>query len=210
MSEVEKEAIITNREVPKFTIADILEKKNVLSRVLIVANGQKVGRGDGTPMYEGLFDLRPIWSNISPTKVAIPGGKIKREDFEGILDENDINNPAFALSPEQLDLVARKAACREVREELKIELSPESLAPSKPLFFTNESPPGSLWHTFAYTVVLPDKPEVVVKPESAGTLWLPILKLIDPENSKDEHFLSEHFGIAQALIYWLREESEEQ
>ncbi|NCS97460.1 MAG: NUDIX hydrolase [Candidatus Pacebacteria bacterium] len=131
----------------------------VVLRVPVVhpKNNQKVGN-------EVALTMRPGWSNLGRYAYTLPGGKIETADFAAGIAEN--------ITPDQMQSAGIRAAVRELSEELGITLSHQLL--QFVLCATNESN----WTTYVYAADLESKPQLLVLPESAGTLWLPESELL--------------------------------
>lgn len=144
-------------------LADL--KSHVSRAVLRVpSNNPKSGELDTN---EVLTTLRPSWSKVGRYFPTLPGGKIEVSDVEKLRDVKlDDLDPQLTITLDQLIMAGLEAAERELYEELGLVLA------SGLLFFADMSTNKSGWTTLAYVAELPKKPTLLVKPDSAGTVWM--------------------------------------
>jgi len=140
-------------------------KKYVSRAVLRVpSNHPKTGELDTN---EILATLRPSWSKVGRYLPALPGGKIEVSDFEDLIGEKlEDLDPHLILTIDQLLMAGLAAAERELYEELGLILT------SGLLSFADLNTNKSGWTTVSYVAELPEKPTLLVKPDSAGTVWM--------------------------------------
>lgn len=147
--------------------------------------------------HEIAFTFRPGWSNVGRYERALPGGKIKKEDFSGIVDTEAFLEPNYVLTLEQMILAGLTAAEREVLEELNYTFAPGVLA------FSDISRNREGWTTYTYAADLAEKPEVPVKTNSAGTAWMDQEYILNHRPK----MLSGHLGMARRAIKFLDAQS---
>lgn len=164
------------------------ELKTQIARAVLRVPDMNPKNGE-VSAHEVLFTLRPSWSNVGKYETALPGGKIKKDDFEDA-GELDFEDPALILTMEQMIQAGITAAEREVLEELGLTIAPELLA------FADKSTNKSGWTTWAYVADLPEKPTVQVKPDSAGTRWMDEQKIL----KGNPRMLQGHLGITRRSL----------
>lgn len=144
---------------------------------------------------EVVFTLRPGWSKVGKYEPALPGGKIEAAagDFEGIVDEA-LDDPYLIITMEQMIVAGLHAVEREISEELGIIVAPGLLG------FVDVSTNPQGWTTYSYAAELPEKPTLLVKPESAGTRWISVQRLLEGKPK----LLSGHLGIARRALQSLK------
>ena len=113
---------------------------------------------------EVLLTLRPGWSNLGAYELTIPGGKIEPADFAF--------QPVVQFSQEEFQAVGMRTAVREISEELGICVAHNLIE------FVLKSTNELDWTTLVYAADLDTKPTLQVVPDSAGTLWLPEVQLL--------------------------------
>lgn len=140
--------------------------------------------------HELLFTVRPGWSRFGKYLSALPGGKFEETDFSGIATAEELDKADSILTPDQLTAAGFNAIVREVYEELGLML-PHALLKS---IGATTNRVG--WTTYAYAADLPEKPTVLVKPDSAGVRWIDVMEIL----IKRPALLSGHLAIARAGI----------
>jgi 8-oxo-dGTP pyrophosphatase MutT (NUDIX family) len=145
---------------------------------------------------EVVYTARPGWSKVGKYEVALPGGKIEiaEGDFTDVIDKDSQDNPELLITLEQMIMAGLNAAEREVLEELGIPLMTGLLQ------FVDRSINDAGWYTYSYVGVLPEKPTVLVKPNSAGTLWINTRKILQG----NPRLLNGHLGISRRAIKKVR------
>ncbi|HEX7018199.1 MAG TPA: hypothetical protein VF209_04815 [Patescibacteria group bacterium] len=140
--------------------------------------------------HEVLFTIRPGWSKTGKYLKALPGGKIDPQDFNEIIGRENSDDPHFVLTLDQLIQAGLNAVEREIFEELGILFSAGFFK------FVEQSTNKSGWTTYSYVADLPRKPSLVVKPDSAGGVWINEGKLI---NGRPQ-LLQGHLGITRRAL----------
>ncbi len=140
--------------------------------------------------HEVLFTVRPSWSKYGKYLPALPGGKFETTDFSGIMTAEELQNTDQVLTPEQLTAAGLNTIIREVYEELGLVI-PHALLRS---IGTTTNQLG--WTTYAYAADLPEKPTVLVKPDSAGVRWIDVMQILINRPA----LLTGHLAIARTGI----------
>lgn len=122
--------------------------------------------------HEVVFTIRPGWSRFGEYLPALPGGKIDSADLKGIVAPETIDDPRLVLTLDQCIQAGLNTVERELLEELGL------IVPQALLSFVDVSTNRAGWTTYAYAADLPEKPTLLVKPESAGTRWIDVLKIL--------------------------------
>ncbi|MBP7774295.1 NUDIX domain-containing protein [Candidatus Woesebacteria bacterium] len=143
--------------------------------------------------HEVLFTVRPGWSKYGKYLPALPGGRFEETDFSDIATAEELENADAILTPDQLTAAGFNAIVREVYEELGLML-PHALL--KAIGVTTNQLGGT---TYAYAADLPEKPTILVKPESAGVRWIDVMEIL----IKRPALLSGHLAISRAGIHEL-------
>lgn len=167
------------------------ELKTHIARAVLVApdinpkNGQHYA-------HEVAFTLRPGWSGVGKYETALPGGKIEiaEGDFKDILTPEELADPFLVLTLDQMIHAGLNAAEREVLEELGLPLA------AGVLHFIDVTTNKDGWTSYAYVGQLAEKPELTVKPNSAGTRWINVERLL---NGKPR-LLSGHLGMSRRAL----------
>lgn len=136
-------------------VAPRLSASVLLARPAAVAGG-----------FELLFTRRPNKDRFAGGQVVFPGGKVDPEDYHGSEPlEAEPGLPAADAA------ALRRAAVREVREEVGLTLSPAAL-----LYWTNWVTPAPLpirYDTFFFVAALPQSVEPIANPDEVSEiLWL--------------------------------------
>lgn len=164
-------------------------KKYVSRAVLRVpSTNPKTGAVD---THEVLSTLRPSWSKVGRYVSTLPGGKIELSDLENLSSEElEELDPHFLITLDQLVLAGLVAAGRELYEELGLILASDVLT------FSEISTNKAGWNTIAYVADLPEKPTLLVQPDSAGTVWMDEAQILHG-NPK---MLAGHLGIIRRSL----------
>jgi hypothetical protein len=119
---------------------------------------------------EILLTLRPGWGADKPARYtrALPGGGIKIEDFSGFISQGNLEDPDYIPTTEELIAAGAETVKRRLLEELKLIAVGFFYVATSTNYRSKDK-----WKTVAYAVDLTEKPDVWVKSDSAGTLWMP-------------------------------------
>ena len=131
--------------------------KNKVSRGVVVVDSPHPKKDES--IKEVLFTIRPWWSKIGANEATLPGGKIDEDDLPENFDPEDLT---------QLEVAYKQALIRELEEELGEGI--KTLVLGVTFYFLGLFENNG-WETAAFVLELPEKPEVKVKPDSAGTVW---------------------------------------
>lgn len=143
--------------------------------------------------HEILFTLRPGWSKYGKYLPALPGGRFEEIDFSGIATAEELNSTNSILTPDQLTTAGFNAIVREVYEELGLTI------PHAILHSIGSATNHLGWTTYAYAADLPEKPSILVRPESAGVRWIDVMEIL----IKRPSLLTGHLALARAGIHEL-------
>ncbi len=167
------------------------ELKTQIARAVIIAPDINPKTGQEYTQ-EVVFTIRPGWSNINKYVAALPGGKIEIDngDFTGVIDEGSQQDPHLILTLEQMIFAGLRAAEREVLEELGVTLAAGMLQ------FVDFSTNRAGWTTYSYACILPEKPTLLVKPNSSGTKWINTQRLLEGKPK----LLQGHLKISRTAI----------
>jgi 8-oxo-dGTP pyrophosphatase MutT (NUDIX family) len=152
--------------------------------------------------HEVIFTHRPGFSNLNKYAPALPGGKIDHFtdfEFDGGLTPQEFNNPLFMITLSQMIEAGMYAAVRELSEELSLLLAPALLQFVDVSTNTSVHPTTKekiKWTNYTYVAQLDRKPLLMVKPNSAGTIWVSEDDLINHR----PRLLPGHLGMARRAI----------
>jgi hypothetical protein len=138
--------------------------------------------------HEVAFTLRPSWSKVGRYETALPGGKIESQDFWQLVTESQFADPDFVPSLGLLIAAGLKTVERELFDELQL------IATG--LFFVDSSTNQAGWTTFSYAADLKEKPELRVKRDSAGAVWMDEQRIINGR----PRLLSGHLAITRRAL----------
>lgn len=178
-----------------------LKQQQVVARGIIRAPDIKPGK-DEVSAHEVIFTHRPSWSNIGKYDRALPGGGFKIEDFQTILSVENYENPDYIPTAEEMKKAGSIAVERELVEELGEEIG---LMIVGLLTFVLKSKNKQGWTTYVYAADLEKKPDLLVKSDSAGTIWMNQRKLLQ---GRPRQMLSGNATMARKGINYLDSKKE--
>lgn len=144
--------------------------KNLVARLTLKVPLQRYdGTGPVGPVigHEVAVTARPGWSKYGANELALPGGKIEQIDLDKAFQHFPEKEILSTPDEELLIAAAMIAVLREIEEELQ----PDMILREQDLHFVGISENNG-YTTYSFVMQLSRKPELRVKPDSGGTLWL--------------------------------------
>lgn len=124
-------------------------------------DGKVVLDADGNIMRELLLTVRPSWSKVGAGQFALAGGRLEIADFDPNFSKENVEGFGDRAWMEAGTI----AVMRKVEKELNFLI--DEILINFVGAFVNEAG----WQTLLYKVELSEKPTVVVKNDSGGTVW---------------------------------------
>lgn len=191
------------QQLQREALKELLERNKLVVRVVITYPDQRIPKGKLEPNRELTLTLRAGWSKIGPYKFTLVGGKVEETDYPDSVIPKSGSNQDETLQNFISGL--KNAACREVLEELGVELDASQLN------FVGWRTDNE-WQSMVFSIQLPSKPSYLVKPDSAGTIHVDVTNF-EANHKKDspfgdpDNYLPGHFLMIQAVIKWLTDSS---
>lgn len=169
-----------NENIPAFLqpLEDLqIGKENlsqVIARVVLICPDKVIPRGDERDQLPAprtlVLELRPDSSIVSANMYTLAGGKVKEKHF-----------PGGNFAAKNLEQAGRSAVLAKIQEELGINLS--ELFSNSGLtfststlkaegFFENPDVKGRTWTTLVYSLVLPEKPSILMSSDLGGVVFV--------------------------------------